>query len=424
MKTTSKKTATSVEISVVLDKNDLEIARVKALATLAKNLKVAGFRAGKAPANVVEKHVDPNELSSQTLDIAIRSSLPEAFEAEKIQPLSLPNVEVEKYVPGEMVEFKIKSDIYPEVKLGDHKKLKSKAEKVEVKEADIKDVLERIAQSFAEPKVVKRKAKLNDEVVIDFVGKKDGEAFDGGSAKDFKLTLGSGQFIPGFEDGVVGHESGDKFELELSFPKDYHNKDLAGAKTVFEVLLKQVNEITLPKFDDEFAKKTGAFTTLKELKEDIKKNLLAQGQQQASEKHKDALIRELVGISKVEAPESLVKEQLRAIRDDLERNVRSHGLSLEKYFEQIKMTEEAWEKDAKKSAEDRVKASIILQELAKKLKISVDDELVQAKIAELKEVYKKDEAALKQLEEPRVQADIANRLRIEKTLEALAKDNA
>ena len=241
MKSTCKKLSTSVEFSVEFDKNDFEPARLKALERLARDIKVPGFRNGKAPANVVEQHVNPNDLASQTLDIVVRTAIPKLFDKEKLIPVSVPHVDIQKYVPGEMAELTIKADILPEVKLGDYEKVKVVYDAPNVTDADVEDVLNRIAESYAEPKVVKRAAKLGDEVIIDFTGKKDGKAFEGGSAKDHHLRLGSGQFIPGFEDGIVGHEVGDKFDLPITFPKDYAAEELAGAKTVFEILLKQVS---------------------------------------------------------------------------------------------------------------------------------------------------------------------------------------
>lgn len=424
MKTSSKKTSTSVEITVTFTKSDLEPARLKALTRLATGMKIAGFRKGKAPANVVEQQVDPNVLASETLDTAIRSKLPAIYQAEELRPLSMPQVSVTKYVPGEMAEFTVSSDILPEVQLGNYRKLKAKREKVEVADADVADVLERIAKGYAESKVAQRKAKKGDEVVIDFTGRKDGVAFDGGAAKDFKLVLGSGEFIPGFEEGVVGHGAGDKLKLKLTFPEKYHNKDLAGEETVFEVLVKQVNEVIVPKIDDELAKKSGAFATLKELKVDVRKNLVAQAEQRARDKFRDALVMELVSTSKVEAPESLVGEQLGMMRQDLERNAQTRGVTLEEFLEKASSSEEKWNEEARVVAADRVKASIILQELAKDLKIEVADEEVMAKVAELKAVYKKDANALKQLEDERVVADIANRLRIDQTLAELEKINS
>ncbi len=424
MKTSHTTTETSAEISVTLDKQDLAKARTKALTKLSTGIKIPGFRKGKVPANLVEQHVDPNTLASETLDIAVRTNLQKAYEQEGIQPISVPAVTVEKYVPGELAQYKVKSDIMPEVKLGNYKKLKSKPEKPTTKPEDIEDVLTRIAESMAQPEVVKRKAKLTDEVIIDFTGKKDDIAFQGGSAKDFKIVLGSNQFIPGFEEGIVGHESGDKFNLDLTFPKDYHNQDLAGAKTTFEVLLKQVNARKIPKIDDELAKKSGAFETLKDLKADIKKNLQSQSARRLEEKHQDALVQELVSSSKVEAPETLVADQIKFIRQDFERNLASRGLNFDKYLQEAKRSEEDWLDEAKTVATERVKASLILQTLAKELKIEIPDSEVDQKIRELKTVYAKDQNAVSQLDDPRVQADIKNRLRIEKTLEALVKANA
>ena len=256
MKSTSKKLSTSVEFTVEFDQKDFEPARLKALERLARNIKVPGFRNGKAPANIVEQHVDPNDLASQTLDIVVRQAIPKLYTEAGLTPISIPHVDVKKYVPGEMAELTITSDIMPDVKLGDYENIKVVYDEPEVTDDDVEDVLRRIAESYAEPKVVKRAAKNGDEVIIDFKGKKDGKAFDGGSAKDYHLRLGSGQFIPGFEDGIVGHEVGDKFDLDITFPKDYASAELAGAKTVFEILLKQVSEINVPAIDDDLAKKS------------------------------------------------------------------------------------------------------------------------------------------------------------------------
>ena len=260
-------------------------------------------------------------------------------------------------------------------------------------------------------------------MIIDFVGKKGSKEFKGGSAKDYALTLGSKMFIPGFEDGIVGHEPGDKFDLKLTFPKDYGVKDLAGAKTVFEVLLKQVNEVKKATIDDEMAKKCGPFKTLKDLKADIKKNLTMQNAHKLEEKFKDELINALVKKSKVSAPEILIDDQMRMIREDIERNAASQGMSFEDFLKVNGETTESWEKEARKVAETRVKASLVLQTLALNEKITVSDDLVTAKINELKDVYKKSPEAVKSLKDPNVKMDIKNRMIIEKTLDFLVKAN-
>ena len=425
MKTKSKKVSDSrVEITVTLDKNDLSAAREKALAKLAKEVNVEGFRKGKVPAEVAAKFIPENDLNAETIDLAVRTTVIEAFRKEEKSPLVLPSVNVTKYVPGEMAEYTAVADIVPEVKLGNFKKLGVKKEVAKVAAKDITEVLENLSSSFAEKKVVKRAAKLGDEVIIDFVGKKDGKAFKGGSAKDYHLVLGSNSFIPGFEDGIVGHEFGDKFDLKLTFPKDYGVKDLAGAKTVFEVLLKQVNEVTKAKIDDEMAKKCGPFKTLEELKADIKKNLEAQNAHRAEEKFKDQLVEALVKASKVPAPEILIEDQVKAIREDMTRNAASRGMSFEDFLKQNQETEESWEKEARKIAETRVKASLALQTLAVEQKITVSDDLVNAKIAELRDVYKKSPEALKSLKDPNVKMDIKNRMILEATLDFLVKENS
>lgn len=424
MKTKFKKLSDSrVEITVTLDSKDLKAAAEKAIEKLAKEIKVEGFRKGKVPAEVAKKFIPENDLNAETIDAAVRSTVIEAFKENEKSPLVLPNVNVTKYVPGEMAEYTATADIIPEVTLGDYKKLGVKKPETKVSEDDIKTVLNNLADSFAEKKVIKRAAKDGDEVIIDFVGKKDGEAFPGGSAKDYHLTLGSKTFIPGFEDGIIGHESGDKFDLKLTFPKDYGVKDLAGAKTVFEVLVKQVNEIVKAPIDDEMAKKCGPFKTLKDLKEDIKKNLSAQNEQRTINQYKDDLVNALVKKSKVPAPEILIDDQMRMIKDDISRNAASQGMSFEDYLEHAGETLENWEKEARKIAEQRVKASLVLQNLAIAEKITVSDDLVAAKIAELRDVYKKSPEAIKSLKDPNVKMDIKNRMIIEATLDYLVKVN-
>jgi trigger factor len=424
MKTKFKKLSdTRVEITVTLDAKDLSAAKEKAVEKLAKEVRVEGFRKGKVPAEVAKKFIPDNDLNAETIDIAVRSTVIEAFKENERSPLVLPAVNVTKFVPDEMAEYTATADIVPEVKLGDYKKLGVKKEVVKVAKKDIDGVLDNLASSFAEKKVTKRAAKMGDEVIIDFVGKKDGEAFQGGSAKDYPLTLGSKSFIPGFEEGIVGHEPGDKFDLELTFPKDYGMKDLAGAKTVFETLLKQVNEITKPAIDDELAKKCGPFKTLDELKKDIEKNLSAQNEHQLEEKYKNDLVDALVKKSKVSAPEILIDDQMKMIRSDMERNAASQGMSFDDYLKRAGETKENWEKEARKVAEQRVKASLVLQTLAVNEKITVSDDLVNAKIAELKEVYKKSPEAQKSLKDPNVKNDIRNRMIIEETLNFLAKNS-
>ncbi len=425
MKTTTKKISdTRVELTVTLDAADLKTARSQAIEQLAKNIKIQGFRKGKAPASLVEQQISPNDIASETIDLAVRQNLPAAFDAAKIAPLAVEKINVTKYVPDESAEFTAAADILPEVKLGDYKKLSAKLEPSTPKDTEVQEVIDNILTAYSEKAVVKRAAAKNDEVIIDFVGKREnGEEFAGGSAKDYHLTLGSGQFIPGFEDAIVGHSAGDKFDIKVTFPKDYPEKSLAGKPAIFEVLLKQVNEIKKPAPDDELAKKCGNFQTFAELKADIEKNLELQNQHRALDQYREALVAELVKKSKVSAPEILIQDQLRFIKDDMERNAASRGMTMEQYLELANTTREEWEKQAREIAEARVKSSLVLQILAREQNISASDDEVEAKISELKDVYKNSKEAIESLKKPEVKQDIRNRLTIDKTLEFLVDAN-
>ena len=384
---------------------------------------MAGFREGRAPANVVEQHVDPNKLASETLDILVRQTIPKIFAEAKLTPISVPHVDVMKYVPGESAELSIEADIMPEVKFGDYENLDAEYAIQTITEDDVEDVLNRIAESFAETSVVKRAAKLGDEVIIDFTGKKDGVEFAGGSAKDFKLRLGSGQFIPGFEDGIVDHEVGDSFDLNLTFPEDYGNKEMAGAKTVFEVLLKQVNEVKTPAIDDELAKKTGAFEKLEDLRKDIRKNLEAQAQKQADDQYKDRLLAKLVEVSETEAPKTLVQEQVEAMRGDLLRNLKARKMELEDWLKAQGKKKDEWEKDIREAAERRVISSIVVQRLGEEMKVEISDKDIEDQLEQMRQAYAKSPEALKEIDDPRTKANIYNRLRIEAIMDKLVGIN-
>ena len=423
MKSSVEKTNTSAKFAVEFTAKDFEPARLKALERLARNIKVAGFREGRAPANVVEQHVDPNKLASETLDILVRQTIPKIFAEAKLTPISVPHVDVMKYVPGESAELSIEADIMPEVKFGDYENLDAEYAIQTITEDDVEDVLNRIAESFAETSVVKRAAKLGDEVIIDFTGKKDGVEFAGGSAKDFKLRLGSGQFIPGFEDGIVDHEVGDSFDLNLTFPEDYGNKEMAGAKTVFEVLLKQVNEVKTPAIDDELAKKTGAFEKLEDLRKDIRKNLEEQAQKQADDQYKDRLLAKLVEVSETEAPKTLVQEQIEAMRGDLLRNLKARKMELEDWLKAQGKKKDEWEKDIREAAERRVISSIVVQRLGEEMKVEISDKDIEDQLEQMRQAYAKSPEALKEIDDPRTKANIYNRLRIEAIMDKLVGIN-
>ena len=426
MKTSVKKLSeTKVVLTISVGPEELKTAEQVALTKLAKEIKIPGFRKGNIPPSVVAKNVDQITLQQQTLDDALSKAVAEAFTSKDLQPLDRPEVDVKKFEPGKELEFTAEVEVLPKVKLGDYKKLQAKPATTKVAKKDIDEIINRMRQNFAEKSEVKRATKTGDEVVIDFVGKKDDVAFEGGTAKDFNLELGSGQFIPGFEEGVVGHKAGEEFDLPLKFPEDYHSKDLKGADVVFTVTLKTVNEKKLPEVNDEFAAKCGPFTTPEELENDIKRELTAQKDREANEKLKDELVKELVEKSEVPVPETLVKDQERSIEQDFTQNLMYQGINLDSYLEMNKFkTKEEWlDKEVGPAAISRVKAGLVLAELSKELKIDASKEELEAHIGLYKQQYGKDADALKQFDQPEVQRDIANRLLTEKTVDKLVELN-
>lgn len=413
---------TKVAVTITVDKQALADAEQVALTKLAKNIKAPGFRKGKVPVSVAAKYVDPNSLAQQTLDDALSKAVSQVFTEQNIQALDRPQVEVKKFVPGEELEFVAEVEVLPKVTLGNYKKLGVKKTVGKVQDADIEDVIERMRKGYAERKDVTREAKDGDEVVIDFVGKRDGKAFDGGSAKDYTLSLGANQFIPGFEEGVIGHKAGDEFDIPLKFPDDYHAEALAGADVVFSISLKAVKEVVLPELTDELAAKAGPFTSVDKLKNDITRELTKAKEREALDKFKDELIGKLIENSTVPVPEILVADQRKSIEQDMTQNLMYQGLTLDNYLGTKKLTYDEWlETEVKDAAENRVKAGLVLAELSKVEKITATDEELAAKIRQYQEQYGKQSG--QDFTTPEVQRDIANRLLTDKTIDHLVELN-
>ena len=374
---------------------------------------------------MVKKNTDQALLGQETLENALSKGVAEGFLNNDLQALEQPSIEVKKYVPGQEMEFTAEADVLPKITLGDHKKLKATKQKTEVTDAEVEEVIERIAQSSSEKKAVKRAAKMGDETVIDFVGKLKGEAFPGGTGNDYPLTLGSGSFIPGFEEALVGVKAGDKKDVELSFPKDYHAKDLAGKKVTFETTVKTVNEIVKPKLDDEFAANVGPFSSMKDLRNDIKREITARNDQKAEDQYKDDLVRDLVKKTKVAAPKALVEMQLQSLEQDLTQNLMYQGMNFEQYLESkgYKDRDEWVKKEAEEAAEFRVKAGLTLAELSKALKVEATSDELASEINTYKTQYANNPEMAKRFDEPEVQREIANRLITEKTVDELVRLN-
>lgn len=421
MKTDIKKISeVKVEITFDLDKDDLKNYKQIALYELGKDLKVDGFRKGKVPINVVEKNVKKELLIDTTIDIAIKSAIIDCSMKENLQVISKPEVDIMEFDFEKGMKFIATIELLPEPKLVDFTKIKVKEEKVEVKDSEVNDILKRFASSMAEKKEVKRAAKLSDEVTIDFTGIKDGVEFEGGKAKDYPLVLGSNSFIPGFEDAIVGMKAGESKDIDLTFPKDYHAKDLKGAKVTFKVTVNSVKEVKDAKIDDELAKRAGAdFKTLDDLKADIKLNIKQNKERQAKDKFTDEVLKQLVEKSEIELPEVLISEQVDAVTTEVKQNLAYQGLSEEKYLEDNKLTRDEWiKKEIRPIAISRAKLGVALSQVAKDLKTEVSDQDVDKEIKKLSLQYQGPEFK-ERLTSPEIRNDLKNRLIVNKAVDEL-----
>lgn len=416
---------TKVAVNVALGVSELKDAELAALNELGKDIKVPGFRKGKVPVSVVSKNVNPNVLAQKTLESALSKAVADAFISEKLQALDRPEVEVKKFVPGSELEFTAESEVMPKIKIGDYKNLKSTAKKVSVTKKDISEITDRLKKGFASKKTVQRPAKLTDEVNIDFEGKKDGIAFDGGKGEKYDLVLGSNSFIPGFEDGIIGKKTGETFDLKLTFPEDYHADNLKGAEVVFTTTINEIKEVVEPELNDELAAKAGPFKTVEELEDDIKREITKQKETEALEKLKDDLVAELVEKSTVPVPDVLLKDQMKLIEQDTNRNLMYRGMSIDDYIKSLKYKDKNdWlENEVRPIAEKRVKAGLLLAELSKVEKIEATENELLEKINQLGKQYPSEDMR-KHLKTPEVQRDVANRILTEKTVDRLVSLNS
>lgn len=416
---------TKVAVNVALGVSELKDAELAALNELGKDIKVPGFRKGKVPVSVVSKNVNPNVLAQKTLESALSKAVADAFISEKLQALDRPEVEVKKFVPGSELEFTAESEVMPKIKIGDYKNLKSTAKKVSVTKKDIAEITDRLKKGFSSKKTVQRPAKLTDEVNIDFEGKKDGIAFDGGKGEKYDLVLGSNSFIPGFEDGIIGKKTGETFDLKLTFPEDYHADNLKGAEVVFTTTINEIKEVVEPELNDELAAKAGPFKTVEELEDDIKREITKQKETEATEKLKDDLVAELVEKSTVPVPDVLLKDQMKLIEQDTNRNLMYRGMSIDDYIKSLKYKDKNdWlENEVRPIAEKRVKAGLLLAELSKVEKIEATENELLEKINQLGKQYPSEDMR-KHLKTPEVQRDVANRILTEKTVDRLVSLNS
>jgi trigger factor len=413
-----RKKDTQAILEITASPEELAKIKNKVLHKLAPQVKVAGFREGNVPMEMVEKNIDQQTLQSQFIDEAINMLYVAALKEERVRPVAQPKVEVTKFVPFTELEFKMELDVVGKITLPSYKKHGVKREEKKVTAKDVDAVLKNLQLRAAEKTEVKRAAKKGDEAWIDFKGTDPkGKPVKGADGNDYPLMLGSNTFIPGFEEEVEGMKPGDEKSFNITFPKDYGAKELQNAKVTFAVTVKKVNEVTEPKLDDDFASKVGPFKELAELKTEIKKQLDGEAKQKTERDFEAALVNKLADDTKVEIPESLVTEQQQAVLQEVRQNVIQRGMTFDEYLKAEGATEEEYvKKEITPEAIRRVKAGLMLSEIADVEGIDVTPEEFEARILQLKGQYK-DAKMQEQLDEPESRREINARLRSEKVIQ-------
>ncbi|MBI5906769.1 trigger factor [Candidatus Saccharibacteria bacterium] len=419
--TKTVKSPTELTLHVSAGAAELEPIKQHVLGHFVKTVKVPGFRAGKAPMNMVEKHVSQQAMLDEFMDHALNELYGRALDEQKLHPVAQPKVELKKFVPYTNLEFEVQIETIGEVKLPDYKKIKLTKTPVSVSAKDVNDVVESLKKRAAERKPTERAAKTGDEVMIDFSGRDDkDQPVSGSEGKDYPLVLGSNAFIPGFEDHLLGAKAGDNKEFGITFPKDYGAKALQGKKVTFSVDVKKVSEIVEPTVDDKFAGKVGPFKTVAELKGDIKKQLGVEKRTQADRDYENELVKKIADGSSVQIPEVLIEQQITSLEEDEKRNLAYRGQTWQEHLKEEGITEAEHRSRHRDEAKQRVKAGLVLSKISEIEKIDVTPEEVEIRLQQLKTQYQ-DPAMLEELSNPENRRNIAARLLTEKTIKKLVE---
>ena len=386
-----------VKLTIEVEAGKLALASEQAYAKLAPSIKVPGFRPGKAPKNIVEKEIGSERFEAEILDIILPTSYYDAVISENLEVVGSPEVKVLKFVVSDGLTYEATVEIMPEIKLPDVAKIHVKRQPVKISDKEIQEVLDDLAKQLAKTAKVERAAKLGDKVEIDFEGFIGGLPFEGGKSQNHPLVLGSGNFIPGFEEQLVGMVADGEKEIEVSFPKDYHAENLKGQKATFRVKLHQVEETILPEMTDDFASTVGPFKDLAELRADIEKQLLNTKELQERRRVEDEILGALVEKTKFIAPESLVSQEQHRMLHEAESSLAQQGIGLAQYLEITKKTQEEVEAEMRPEAEKRVKVGIVLTNIAKERKFEATEKEVEESIKRKLALYQG--AEVKQAEE-------------------------
>ncbi len=411
-----------VKIKLTIDLKEAELRPhiEKVYKELAKNLKIAGFRPGKAPQFVVEKEVGQDKFYAEVLDSVLPEAYYNAITKEKLVTVNRPEIKVTKYAPTGGLTFEAEVEILPEFTLPDYKKIKVAKKDIKVSAKDIETSIKELQERYAEFKEVSRKAKKDDRAEIDFEGTQKGAAVEGAKGEKYPITIGAGMFIPGFEENLIGMSKGEEKTFDVTFPKDYHESKLQEQKVTFKVKMISISEKTVPEVNDDFAKKFGIFKNVEEMKKGVEKNLQEVKDMEEKRRLEEEIMTKISEEIKVELPEALIHQEIHRMWHDAEANLQQSGITMERYLEMSKKTREEVEKEMHPDAEKRVKYGLILSKIAEDEKIKATEKEIEVEKAMiLASAGENAEEVKKRLAEHEVEHQIENGIVSKKTVDKL-----
>lgn len=397
LKATNNVETNKYELEIEISAEDFEAAIEKAYLKARKNIAMPGFRKGKAPRKLIEKEYGEQVFFEDAVNLLYAPVVNGAVEESGLELVTRPEVEVTEISKENGVKLKATCITKPEVEVKDYKGIEVEKVVNPVTDEDINKQLDALREKNVTVETVDdRTAENGDDVVIDFEGFKDDVAFEGGKAEDFTLSLGSGQFIPGFEDQIVGHNAGEEFDINVTFPEEYQVKELAGAPAVFKIKLKSISKKVMPELDDDMVKDSTEFDTVDEYKADVKKKL-----EEANEKHADSEVEakifdKVIENMTAEIPQVMFDNRVNEMISELEQRLAPQGISLDLYMQYTGQTIDTVKKAYAEQAEKQVKLRLALEKIAKLENIEVTEDELKAEFDKLAEAYKLDVDQIKQ----------------------------
>lgn len=380
------KYTTVLEIEV--DETVVNKAFDRAFQKLSQQVNVPGFRKGKAPRKILETRIGKDAIKDEALDIAIPESYRTALEQTNIEPVDRPKVDIVQMEENKPLIYKATVIGKPEVKLGEYKGIKAEKPANAVTDEMVQEQLNTLQQRHAKVVVQEgAEVKNGDFAIIDFEGFIDGEAFEGGKAESYPLEVGSGSFIPGFEEQLLGAKAGEERTVKTSFPADYFVPELAGKETEFRVIVKDVKRKELPALDDDFAKEASEFATIEELKADVRNKLEETATARSIREYNDKVMNQVVENAEADIPEIMVDQRAAKMLSEFTMNLRQRGLSLEAYLEHAKTTVSDLKERYKEAAKDAVKRDLVLEQISKLENVEVTDTDLQEEIGRIAAMY-------------------------------------